>query len=307
MQSPNFKIEAEKEEKDYGKFIIEPLEQGYGHTIGNALRRVLLSSLPGAAITQIKIDGVKHQFSTAPGLKEDIVEFILNIKKIRLKLLSQEKTELKLKVSGPKQITASDIEPNSNVEIVNPDQYLGTLADKEHKLSATLTVESGFGYSLSEERERGEIGIIPLDALFSPVVRVNYKIEATRVGRATDFDKLVLEIWTDGTIPPKEALKFAAKDLVSYFMQVYEPKASSEEATSVVVTPMISDEILKMTIEELDLPTRITNSLKNGNIETVGQLLGTPRKELLKMKNLGTKSIASVEEKLREKGVALTI
>lgn len=307
MQGPNFKIEAEKEEKDYGKFIIEPLEQGYGHTIGNALRRVLLSSLPGAAITQIKIDGVKHQFSTAAGLKEDIVEFILNIKKIRLKLLSQEKVELKLKVSGPKQITAGDIEPNSNVEIVNPDQYLGTLADKEHKLSATLTVESGFGYSLSEERERGEIGIIPLDALFSPVIRVNYKIEATRVGRATDFDKLVLEIWTDGTILPQEALKFAAKDLVANFMQVYEPKAPSEESTNVVLTPMISDEILKMTIEELDLPTRITNSLKNGNIETVGQLLGTPRKELLKMKNLGTKSIASVEEKLREKGVALTI
>lgn len=307
MQSPNFKIETEKEEKDYGKFIIEPLEQGYGHTIGNALRRVLLSSLPGAAITQIKIDGVKHQFSTTPGLKEDIVEFILNIKKIRLKLLSQEKVELKLKVSGPKQITAADIEPNSNVEIVNPDQYLGTLADKEHKLSVTLTVESGFGYSLSEERERGEIGIIPLDALFSPVIRVNYKIEATRVGRATDFDKLVLEISTDGTILPQEALKFAAKDLVANFMQVYEPKAPTEQASDVVLTPMISDEILKMTIEELDLPTRITNSLKNGNIETVGQLLGTPRKELLKMKNLGTKSIASVEEKLREKGVALTI
>lgn len=307
MQNPNFKIETEKEEKDYGKFIIEPLEQGYGHTIGNALRRVLLSSLPGAAITQIKIDGVKHQFSTFSGLKEDIVELILNIKKIKLKLLSQDKTELKLKVNGPKQITAGDIEPNSNVEIANPDLYLGTLADKDHKLNATLTVEAGFGYSLSEEREKGEIGTIPLDALFSPIVRVNYKIEATRVGRATDFDKLVLEIWTDGTILPKDALKFAAKNLVTYFMQVYEPKVASEQASDVVVTPMISDEILKMTIEELDLPTRITNSLKNGDIETIGQLLGTPRKELLKMKNLGAKSLSAVEEKLREKGVALTI
>lgn len=307
MQSPNFKIEAEKEEKDYGKFIIEPLDQGYGHTIGNALRRVLLASLPGAAVTSVRIDGIKHQFSTLPGLKEDIVEFILNIKKIRLKNFSQEKVELKLKVTGPKMLTAGDLEVPSEVEIVNPDLYLGTLADKEHKINAIFEVESGFGYSLAEEREKGEIGVIPVDALFSPVVRVNYKIEATRVGRATDFDKLVLEIWTDGTIAPKEALKFAAKDLVAYFMQVYEPKVTTESASDVVVTPMISEEILKMTIEELDLPTRITNSLKNGNIETVGQLLGTPRKELLKMKNLGTKSIAAVEEKLREKGVALTI
>lgn len=307
MQSPNFKVEPNIDEKGYGKFIIEPLEQGYGHTLGNALRRVLLTSLPGAAVTSIRIDGIKHQFSTLEGLKEDIVEFILNVKKIRLKLHKEGKVELKIKVNGPKQITAGDIEPNANVDIVNPDQYLGTLADKEHKLSATITVESGFGYSLSEEREKEDIGTIPLDALFSPITRVNYKIEATRVGRATDFDKLLLEIWTDGTIDPKDALKEAAKNLVAYFMQVYEPKAQTEEATDVVVTPMISDEILKMTIEELDLPTRITNSLKNGNIETVGQLLGTPRKDLLKMKNLGAKSLTSVEEKLREKGVALTI
>jgi DNA-directed RNA polymerase subunit alpha len=306
MQSPNFKIESE-EEKGYGRFIIEPLEQGYGHTLGNALRRVMLTSLPGAAVTKIKIDGVKHQFSTLEGLKEDIVEFILNIKKIRLVNHKEGKVELKIKVNGPKQITAGDIEPNPDVDIVNPDLYLGTLADKEHKLSAVLTVESGFGYSLSEERESEEIGVIPLDALFSPVTRVNYKIEATRVGRATDFDKLILEIWTDGTIEPKEALKFAAKNLVAYFMQVYEPRVQTEEASDVVVTPMISDEILKMTVEELDLPTRITNSLKNGNIETVGQLLGTPRKDLLKMKNLGAKSLTTVEEKLREKGVALTI
>lgn len=309
MQNPNFKIEAEKEEKDYTKFIIEPLEQGYGHTLGNALRRVLLISLPGAAVTKIKIDGVKHQFSTISGLKDDVVEFVLNVKKIRLKVHKEGEVELKLKVPGPKQVTAADIEPNADVEIVNPDLYLGTL-DKDSKINATLTVSRGFGYSLADEREKGEIGeigVIPLDALFSPVTRVNYKIEATRVGRATDFDKLILEIWTDTTIEPKEALKYAAKDLVAYFMQVYEPKTPKEQASDVVVTPMISDEILKMTIEELDLPTRITNSLKNGNIETVGQLLGTPRKELLKMKNLGTKSIASVEEKLREKGVALTI
>ncbi len=307
MQSPNFKIETEKEEKDYGKFIVEPLEQGYGRTLGNALRRVLLTSLPGAAVTKIKIDGVKHQFSTVSGLKEDIVEFLLNVKKIRLKVHKDGEVELRLKEIGPKQVTAADIEPNADVEIVNPDLYLGTLNDKDSKINATLTVSKGYGYSLANEREAEEIGVIPLDTLFSPVTRVNYKIEATRVGRATDFDKWVLEIWTDTSIEPKEALKFAAKDLVAYFMQVYEPKVLSEQASDVVVTPMISDEILKMTIEELDLPTRITNSLKNGNVETVGQLLGTPRKDLLKMKNLGTKSLSSVEEKLREKGVALTI
>jgi len=307
MQSSNFKVDLKGDEKGYGKFVIEPLEQGYGHTLGNALRRVLLTSLPGAAVTKIKIDGVKHQFSTLEGLKEDIVEFILNVKKIRVVLHKEGKVELKIKVNGPKQITAGDIEENSDVDIVNKGLYLGTLADKEHKLSATLTVEAGLGYSLSEVREKDDIGTIPLDALFSPVTRVNYKVEATRVGRATDFDKLILEIWTDATIEPKDALKESAKNLVACFAQVYDPKVQAEEVVDVVVSPMISDEILKMTIEELDLPTRITNSLKNGNIETVGQLLGTPRRELLKMKNLGAKSLSSVEEKLREKGVALTI
>ncbi|MCL5676032.1 MAG: DNA-directed RNA polymerase subunit alpha, partial [Patescibacteria group bacterium] len=255
--------------------------------------------------TGVKIEGVKHQFSTLSGLKEDIVEFILNLKKVRLKVFEDKSVNLALNIKGPKEIYASDIKTGTGAEIINKDLYLGTLADKS-VLEAELTAENGYGYSLSEERKNNTIGVIVIDAYYSPVTRVNYKVEATRVGRMTNLDKLILEVTTDGTIEPEEAVKQAAKILASYFMQVIEPKAADEE-TNVAVTPKISDDILKMTVEELDLPTRITNSLKNGGIETVGQLLGTPRKELLKIKNLGGKSLSSVEEKLREKGVALSV
>lgn len=305
MLNTNFKVLTDTSSSNFGRFIIEPLDQGYGHTLGNALRRVLLTSLAGAAVTMVKIEGVKHQFSTLPGLKEDMVEFILNLKKIRLKIFEENQARLSLSIKGPKEIHASDIEVGVAAEIINKDLYLGTLSDKT-QLEVELTAEKGYGYSLADERKTNTIGVIPVDALFTPVTRVNYKVEATRVGRMTNLDKLVIEITTNGAIAPEEALKEAAKTLVSYFMQVYEPKVVPEE-TKVAVTPQISDEILKMTIEELDLPTRITNSLRNGGIETVGQLLGTLRKDLLKIKNLGAKSLAAVEEKLREKGVALSV
>jgi DNA-directed RNA polymerase subunit alpha len=305
MFEPNFKIKTEEEGDNYGKFVIEPLDQGFGHTLGNALRRVLLSSLPGAAVTTVKIEGVKHQFSTISGLAEDVVEFILNIKQIRFKLAQNELCKATLSVRGPGKITAADIKTTGQAEIVNKDLYLGSLSGKESKIEVEMTIEPGYGYLPAEEQKTGSIGLIPVDAVFSPVTRVNYKVEATRVGRMTNLDKLIMEIWTDGTIDPLAALKESAKILVSYFLQVYEPRAVSTEG--VAVTPAISDEILKMTIEELELPTRITNAFKNGGIETVGQLLGTPRKELIKIKNLGIKSIAAVEEKLREKGVALSI
>lgn len=306
MLNTNFKIKKDKEESNYARFIIEPLDQGYGHTLGNSLRRVLLGSLPGASITSIRINGVKHQFSTLAGLKEDVVDLILNVKKIRLNIFEGEVHKLTLSVKGPKVITAKDIEVPSGVEIVNKDLYLGTLSDKA-KLEIEFTAEKGFGYSVANERKSDTVGEIAVDALFSPVVRVNFNVEATRVGRMTNLDKLVLDIWTDGTIEPEQSLKAAAKILVSYFLQVYEPKQVKEDDTNVAVTPQISDEILKMTVEELDLPTRITNSLRNGSIETIGQLLGTPRKDLLKIKNLGAKSLSIVEEKLREKGVALMV
>ena len=305
MSDPTFQISTEAQKPGYGLFVIEPLEQGYGQTLGNSLRRVLLGSLPGAAVTSVKIAGVQHQLSTLPGLKEDIAELVLNVKKIRLIIEDNEPVTLTLSKKGPGEVVAGDIDVPAGVTIVNPDIVLGTLSDKKASLEMEFVAEKGYGYVPADERPSDEIGRIPVDALFSPVVRVNYRVEATRVGRMTNLDHLVMEIWTDATIAPIDALKTAAKILVSYFLQVYEPKAKVDE--NVAVTPSISDEVLKMRIEELDIPTRIVNALANGDIETIGQLLGTPRVELLKVKNLGTKSLAVVEEKLREKGVALTV
>jgi len=304
MIEPNFTIKVEEEKENYGKFIIEPLDLGYGHTLGNSLRRVLLTSLKGCAVTKVKIDGVKHQFSTVAGLKEDVVQLILNIKKIRFNVTSEKPVVMTLNVKGPKKIVAGDLK--GEAEVINKDLYLGELTSNRAKLALELTVESGFGYVTAEEFEgKKELGSIVVDALFSPISRVNYKVEATRVGRMTNLDKLILEIWTDGSVTPLEAVKTAAKILVSYFLQIYEPKAKPSEG--VAVTPTISEEILKMTLEELDLPTRIVNALHNGGIDTVGQLLGTPKKELYNIKNLGAKSITTIEEVLRDKGIALTV
>lgn len=306
MIEPNFAIKTEVQEKTYGKFVIEPLEQGYGQTLGNSIRRVLLSSLEGSAITSAKIEGVQHQFSTIAGLKEDVVELSLNLKKVRLTIEGSDTANLTLSKKGPGVITAGDIEAPAGVTIVNPDLVLGTLSDKKASIEMTLIADKGMGYVTTEEKRVSELGVIPFDALYSPVSRVNYRVEATRVGRMTNLDKLVMEIWTDGTIAPLDALKSASKILVSFFTQIYEPKAV-EAKESVSTTPSISEDILKMRIEELDIPTRIVNALANGGIETIGQLLGTPPANLMKIKNLGVKSLAIVEEKLREKGVALTV
>lgn len=273
--------------------------------MGNSLRRVLLTSLKGAAVKKIKIEGVKHQFTTLPGLKEDIVQLILNIKKIRFKMNSDKPIVVTVNVKGPKKVTAADIE-SGELEVINKDLYLGELTSNKAKLSMELTVESGYGYvTAAENEDKKELGVIFVDSLFSPIQRVNYKVEATRVGRMTNLDKLIMEIWTDGSISPMESMKQAAQNLVSYFLQVYEPKAKTSEG--VAVTPTISEEILKMTLEELDLPTRIVNALHNGGIDTIGQMLGTPKKELYKIKNLGAKSITTIEEVLRNKGIALTV
>jgi len=303
---PTFHIKVETEKPGFGKFSIEPLEQGYGQTMGNSLRRVLLSTLPGAAISSVKIAGVKHQFSTLEGMKEDVVEFIMNLKKVRLTIEGSEPVKMTISKKGPGEVLAGDIDVPSGVSIVNPDLVLANLADKKAELEVELTADKGLGYVSADEKHFAEVGVMPIDSLYSPVVRVNYKVEATRVGRMTNLDRLVLEIWTDATISASDALKQAAKVLVSYFMQVVEPKAQGV-AETVAVTPTISDEVLKMRIEELDIPTRIVNALANGGIETIGQLLGTPPADLMKIKNLGVKSLAIVEEKLREKGVALTV
>src|SRR3989344_4937917 len=307
MLDPTLKVKEERSEKDFGKFVIEPLEPGYGHTLGNSLRRVLLSSIPGAAITSVRISGVKHKFSTVTGLKENVVDFLLNIKGLNITLLNSKDTStIKLSVKGPKKITAEDLELSEDVEVTNKDHYLGYLSDKKAKLDVELTVERGLGYSLSEERKLSTVGIIPTDAIFTPVKRVNYEVSATRVGRQTNLDKLTIKIWTNGVVTPKEELEEAARNLSAFVIQSYEPKTSEVSEESMVPSG-VSDVIVKMTIDELDLPTRIYNSLRNGGIETVGQLLDTPRKELIGMRNMGGKSIVIIEEKLKEKGIELTV
>lgn len=307
MISPKYKVIEENAQENYTRFVFEPLEPGFGNTVGVALRRVLLTGIEGAAVTSVKINGVKHMFSTLPGLKEDIIELILNIKMLRVKMSDSKKEgKLTLEVTGPGQITAANIEITDGIEIVNTDHYLGSLADKKAKLEMEMTVEKGLGYSLAEERKISTIGVIPIDAIFSPVVRVNYKVEQTRVGRQTNYDKLVLDVWTDGTIAPRVVLEQAARILVTYFMRVYEQDDDvviSESAPA----PKLSDEVMKMTVDELDLPTRIYNSLRNAGIETVGQLLTTPKKELMNYRNLGAKSLSVIDESLKEKGIDFNI
>ena len=305
MLDPVLKVKEEKAEKDFGEFIIEPLEPGYGHTLGNSLRRVLLSSTPGVAVTSVKISGVRHKLSTIPGLKENVVDLLLNIKGLNLRLLDSKTTStIKLSVSGPKKITASSLDLPEDVEVVNKDHYLGYLSDKKAKLDMELTVEKGLGYSLAEERKISTVGVIPTDAIFTPVKRVNYEISATRVGRQTNLDKLSLQIWTNGAVSPRAALDEAARILASYFSQIFQPKAiPSQEGSSSV--PAIAENVLRLTIDELDLPTRIYNSLRNGKIETFSDLLAVSRKELMSMRNMGGKSIAIIQNKLKGKGIEL--
>ena len=307
MVNPVFKVKETKIAKDHSEFVIEPLEPGYGHTMGNALRRALLTSIPGAAVTSVKITGVKHKFSTVPGVKENVVDLLLNIKGLNFRLLDgASKSKATLFVKGLKEITGADFDLPENVEIVNKEHYVASVNDKKAKLEMELTIEQGLGYSSAEERRSTTLGLIPTDAVFTPVKRVSYEVSATRVGRQTDLDKLMLSVWTNEIVSPKEALEEASKILTAYFLQIYEPKSviSSEPAKA---KPSIADSISKLTIDELDLPTRICNSLRNGGIETLGQLLSTSKKDLVSMRNMGNKSITIVEEKLKEKGVALTV
>ena len=297
-----FKIKVEEEAENFAKIVIDPLEVGFGHTLGNSLRRVLLTALSGCAVTSVKIDGISHQFSTIEGVLEDVIEIILNIKKIRLRIDSESEVKLSLKASGKKEINASDFEVEGACEVVNPNQHIATLTDAKSKLNMEMIAERGRGYSLADERKGNEIGVIAVDALFSPVVAVNYSVEPTRVGRRTDFDKLILEVTTDGSVTPLDCLNEAAKILSEIFKKVYEPDVEEEvEETS----PAISEELLKMTIEELDLPVRITNALKAIEVNTLEDLINIPKVQLLKAKNLGTKSISLISEKLVERGLTL--
>lgn len=305
MGNPTFKVKEEKIGENHSEFTIEPLEPGYGHTLGNSLRRALLTSIPGAAVMSIKITGVKHKFSTIPGVKENVVDLLLNIKGLNFRVLDRtDKGKATLLVKGPKKIVGSDFDLADNIEIVNKDHYVASISDKKARLEIELAVEQGLGYSSAEERRSTTLGLIPTDAVFTPVKRVNYEVSATRVGRKTDLDKLILNIWTNGTVSPKEALEEASKILTSYFLQVYEPKSvvSSENVNAL---QSVADSMSKLTIDELDLPTRIYNSLRNGGIETLGKLLFATKKDLMSMRNMGNKSIMVIEEKLKERGVSL--
>lgn len=308
MDHPTFQIKTEEESNSSGVYFIEPLPEGYGNTLGNSLRRVLLTSLPGAAITTVKMGGVKHQFTTLEGLGEDIVEFVLNLKKVRAKYRGDKPARLSISKKGPAEVTAGDIECPAGVEILNKDLVLAHLADNKAKLEAEMTIESGVGYSMADERKSDVIGLITIDALFSPVTRVNYKVEATRVGRMTNFDKLIMEISTDGTTSPMGALKEAAKILQSYYQQVVSPVVPAQSAApSSSTTGSAGDqEVLKMTVDELDLPIRIANALRKAGIETVADLVSTPRAEIAKTKNLGEKSLKVIELSLKDKGIELS-
>jgi DNA-directed RNA polymerase subunit alpha len=297
LNEPIFEINKEKEDPDYGKFIITPMPQGYGDTIGNSLRRVLLSSLKGAAITSVKMSGVKHQFTSLKGMKEDVVDFILNLKKVRV-FSDQDKTvSAEISAKGPGEVRAKDIKTSSGIKIANPDLLLATL-NKDMKLDAKLEIQIGVGYSSSEDRKTGEVGVIPLDATFSPVTRVNYKVEETRVGRLTNFDKLILEIWTDGSVKPGDALLEAAKILSSYFSQIINPKKIEKE---VIKKDEGIGPIGRLSVEEIGLPTRVANALVRAGFETVEDLSKAKSENLVKVRNLGEKSIKIINAALVER------
>lgn len=306
-----FKVKLEKEEGQKASIVLEPLEQGYGHTLGNSLRRCMLTSMPGSAITSVKISGVSHQFSTIPGVVEDAIEIILNLKKIRIKIYGDERSSsankpihLKLQKNGKGVVKAKDLDTLGNGEIVNPDQHIATLTDPKAKLNMELTAETGIGYSGSDERKSAEIGVMPIDAIFSPVLSVNYTVDQTRVGRRTDFDKLILDITTDGTMSPMQAVEKSAEILSGYFKQVYEP-LEDDEVVETNTPSFMSDDLMKSSVEELDLPVRITNALKAIEVDTISKLITVPSSSLLKAKNLGAKSLNLISEKLAERGLSL--
>lgn len=301
--NPTFQMEEKDASMTTATIIIEPLENGYGHTIGNALRRVLLSSLPGTAITQLRIKGADHQFSTVDGLKEDVLDMALNIKQVKVFANTKEPGTLRINVKGPKEVTAADIECEAGYEIINKDLQIATVA-KGKTLEAEMRVESGVGYVLADEKNATSIGDIVLDALFSPVVKVSYRVEQTRVGRRTDFDKLIMDVQTDGSISPVDAVKLSAEILTKQFNQVFDPVVPKVEEPEVTLSPEEA-ETLRLTVEELDLPTRIANALRKGGFKTVGDLAGAPKDVVSKVKNLGGKSVVLIDAALQKKGVNL--
>ncbi|HEY8741317.1 MAG TPA: DNA-directed RNA polymerase subunit alpha [Candidatus Dormibacteraeota bacterium] len=288
--------------EDYGKFEIEPLEPGFGTTLGNSLRRVLLSSLSGAAVTSVSIDGVAHEFSSIPHVREDVTEVLLNLKGLNLVSHSEEPVRLYLEVKGPREVTAADIKTPSDVEIVNPDLYICSIDDKSTTLRAELVVERGRGYVPADRNKKEDqpIGVIPIDAIFSPVVKANFLVEKTRVGQETDWDKLVLELWTDRTIKPEDAVSDAARIFTRHldlFARFGESISAPPVETSGGAGPLAD-----VPVEELELSVRALNCLKANDITRIGQLLGKREDELLSLRNFGKKSLDEIKEKLVERG-----
>ncbi len=306
MEKPRIECVEKDPENNYGKFVIEPLERGYGTTLGNSLRRVLLSSLPGAAVTSIKIDGVLHEFSTIPNVVEDTTEIILNIKKLVLKYDSPERKILRIEKEGKMDLKARDITPDAEVEILNPDLHIATL-DEGAKISMELTVERGRGYvSADQQPIKNEeiVGLIPIDSIYTPVTKVNYSVDMARIGKRTDYDSLTLEVWTNGSISPEEGISLSAQILIEYLKLFTEIDDTYAEVEILVEKEEEKkDKVLEMSIEELELSVRASNGLKRANINTVGDLIEKTREEMSKIRNLGQKSLEEIERKLKELGL----
>lgn len=306
FEKPN--ITVIDQEESYGKFVVEPLERGFGTTLGNSLRRVLLTSISGTALSYIMIYGVLHEFSTIPGVREDVTKIILNLKKLELKLLVDEEKMVEIDVEGPAVVTAADLKVDADVEILNPDQYICTIAEGGH-LHMSIAIKNGRGYIPASENKSDDmpIGVIPVDSLFSPIKKVNYQVENARVGKRDDYDKLTLELWTDGSITPNDALSFAAKILEEHF-KVFMSADMSDQFANVMIEKedKSNEKKLEMTIEELDLSVRSYNCLKRAGINTVQELNNKSEADMMRVRNLGRKSLEEVKNKLTELGLSFS-
>lgn len=295
-------------DNSYGKFVVEPLERGYGTTLGNSLRRVLLSSLPGYAVTNIRIAGVQHEFTTIPGVVEDVTEIVLNVKSIIPMLYCEGPKTVYIEANGEGVVTAGDIKADADVEIINPEQVIAHL-NESGSLSMELVINQGRGYVSSDKNKDASmpIGTIPVDAIYTPVLKVNYTVENTRVGNQTDYDKLTIEVWTDKTISAKEALSYGARILRDHFKVFTDLSDNEMEEGSTITTPVVEQPVtmLNMTIEELDLSVRSFNCLKRANINTVADLVNKTEDEMIKVRNLGRKSLEEVKQKLQAMGLGL--
>ena len=304
IEKPKIELEEKDEQNNYGRFVVEPLERGYGTTLGNALRRILLSSLPGAAITNVKFDSALHEFSNLPGVLEDTIEIILNLKAISLKIHSDDPQTLVIEIDRAGAIKAKDIKAPSDVEILNEEQHICTL-EENGRLYMEMTAVNGRGYVPAERNKQPQqpIGVIPVDSMFSPIRKVNYRVENTRVGMKTDYDKLTIEVWTDGSIRPDEAISLSAKILsthIALFVNLTEQVDDVEIASDRHEEDR--ERIMDLTIEELDLSVRSYNCLKRAGINTVGELVRKTEDEMMKVRNLGKKSLEEVEHKLLDLG-----